>query len=137
LISLLSIHFAATWALVGLIWTIQRVQYPLFAHVGRDAFKEYHRRHMIHITVLVAPLIITEFVSAAWLVLSGFRDPWFLASLVPLGWTLLSTWMLQVPLHQKLASGFDAAVHRRLVATNWWRTVGWTLRGVCLLLVSR
>jgi hypothetical protein len=45
--------------------------------------------------------------------------------------------MLQVPLHQKLSSGFDAAVHRRLVATNWWRTVGWTLRGVCLLLVMR
>ena len=35
--------------------------------------------------------------------------------------------------------GFDAAVHRRLVRTNWIRTVGWTLRGalaVAMLVIA-
>jgi hypothetical protein len=44
-----------------------------------------------------------------------------------------STWLLQVPCHTRLAGGFDAAVHRRLVASNWIRTVGWTARTVLLV----
>ena len=32
--ALLAAHAAATWALVGLIWTVQVVHYPLFALVG-------------------------------------------------------------------------------------------------------
>jgi hypothetical protein len=134
--ALFFVHCAATWALVGLIWTIQLVQYPLFAHVGREAFQEYHRRHMVSITVVVAPLILVECGTAGWLLVSGFRHPWFLASLVPLAWTVVSTWLVQVPLHQKLTSGFDAVLHRRLVLTNWFRTVGWTLRGVCVLVLA-
>jgi hypothetical protein len=35
---LLVIHLAVTWALLGLIWTIQVVHYPLFKDVGRDCF---------------------------------------------------------------------------------------------------
>ncbi|HEX2205610.1 MAG TPA: hypothetical protein VHG91_20025 [Longimicrobium sp.] len=45
----------------------------------------------------------------------------------------LSTALLQVPMHGRLERGFDAAAHRRLVATNWVRTVAWTARGVLLL----
>jgi hypothetical protein len=40
----------------------------------------------------------------------------------------MSTARLQVPCHRKLARGFDADVARRLVATNWIRTVCWSLR---------
>jgi hypothetical protein len=40
---------------------------------------------------------------------------------------------VQIPLHNQLALGFDLSVHRKLVATNWWRTIAWSLRGVCLL----
>ena len=43
--SLLAVHAAATWALVGLIWTVQLVHYPLFAQVGADTFRSYHARH--------------------------------------------------------------------------------------------
>ena len=40
----------------------------------------------------------------------------------------MSTALLQVPCHRKLAHGFDSDIVRRLVATNWIRTVCWTLR---------
>ena len=50
-----------------------------------------------------------------------------------------STILLQVPAHRRLSTGFDAGVHRRLVRTNWVRTVGWSLRGlvaVAMLVVA-
>ena len=134
---LFSSHYASTWALVGVIWTIQLVHYPLFAQVGRDTFTAYHQRHTTQITWVVAPLMLTELVTAASLVMSGSRDPWLLVSLVPLAFNWLSTWMVQIPLHDTLAAGFDAHAHDRLLATNWWRTVAWTVRGVCLLLATR
>jgi hypothetical protein len=40
----------------------------------------------------------------------------------------LSTFLLQVPCHRRLERGFDAAAASRLVATNWIRTIAWSLR---------
>ena len=49
-------------------------------------------------------------------------------ALVTLIW--LSTALLQVPCHEDLSNGFDTEIHRRLVATNWIRTVAWSLRSL-------
>ncbi len=132
--TLLAVHAAATWALVGLIWTVQLVHYPLFAQVGADAFRSYHARHTRQITWIVAPLMAVELLTAILLLVRGAREPWLLASFVPLAFNWLATWRVQIPLHNRLAAGFDADVHRQLVATNWWRTAAWSLRGGCLLL---
>ena len=131
--ALLAVHAAATWALVGLIWTVQLVHYPLFAQVGGEAFRSYHARHTRQITWIVAPLMAVELLTAILLVTRGAREPWLLASLAPLAFNWVSTWRVQIPLHDRLANGFDADVHRRLVATNWWRTAAWSIRGGCLL----
>ena len=40
----------------------------------------------------------------------------------------ISTFGIQVPLHRRLADGFDARVHLLLVRGNWARTLGWSLR---------
>jgi hypothetical protein len=37
---------------------------------------------------------------------------------------------LQVPAHEGLSQRFDPDLTRRLVRTNWIRTIGWTARGV-------
>ena len=131
--TLLAIHAAATWALLGLIWTVQVVHYPLFAQVGADAFRDYHARHMLRITFLVAPLMLVEVATAVLLLIRCAREPWLLASLAPLLLIWASTWRMQVPLHESLSNGFDVAVHRKLVASNWWRTGAWSVRGGCLL----
>ena len=130
---ILIIHFVATIFMVGLIWVIQVVHYPLFGKVGTDQYVEYQQQHEKLITLVVAmpmlveaatALLLARFVPAGvstWLVITGIV-------LVLIVW--LSTAFLQVPCHAKLASGFDAQVHQRLVNTNWIRTVAWTLRGV-------
>jgi hypothetical protein len=81
--------------------------------------------------------MFTEIGTAVLIVIAGSLDPRFIASLVPLALNWLSTWRVQIPLHDKLSAGFDAQAHQRLVATNWWRTAAWTMRGICLMMVSR
>ena len=133
---LLPVHYAVTWALVGLIWTIQMVHYPLFAQVGPEHFVAYHRRHTREITLVVGPLMLAELVTAALLVLEGNRDPWLLASLPLLALIWISTGFVQIPLHNTLANGFDAKAHHRLVTSNWWRTAAWSARGICIMMMA-
>src|SRR5688500_14658792 len=109
--TLLVIHAATTWTLVGLIWTVQLIHYPLLSEVGRDNFSSYHVRHIWRTTILAAPLTVIEFVTAVLLAIKGARDPWLLASFAPMIFAWFSTWFVQVPLHLRLARGFDAALH--------------------------
>lgn len=133
------VHFAVTWALVGLIWTIQVVHYPLFRGVGREGFIAYHADHMALITWVVGPLMLAEIGTAGLLFYLGERSGLFLLSLGALVLNWCSTRFLQVPLHRRLTQGYDEPTLRRLERSNIWRTVGWTVRGLSLaaLLVLR
>lgn len=131
--ALFVVHVAVTWALVGVIWMVQVIHYPLWAQLGADAFREYHARHMLRMTLFVAPLVVAEFLTAATLVAFGARGGWLIASFMPMAVNWIATFFAQVPLHAKLAMGFDGETHRRLLLSNWWRTAGWTIRGVCVV----
>ena len=126
-------HAAATWALVGLIWVVQLVVYPQFLNVREDDFAAYHASHMTRISLVVIPLVLAEIGTAAWLVWGGNRNPWLLASLVFVGVNAASTALIQAPLHGQLSVEYSEKVIRRLLLTNWLRTVAWSVRGVCLL----
>lgn len=132
---ILVLHFAATWFLVGLIWIVQVVHYPLFARVGSAEFASYEAAHANLITLVVGPLMLLELLTAvALLTLWPSSLPcwvaWLGLALVGLIW--LTTMLVSVPLHAKLAAGFDAQTHALLVATNWIRTLAWTARGLLL-----
>lgn len=135
---MLAANLAVTACLTGLIWVIQIVHYPLFAHVGAAEFARYHALHVERITWLVGPLMLAEVVLAGVLVVEGTQAPrwlaWAAAALVGVAW--LSTAVLSVPLHGALeadAGPGRAAIVARLVATNWPRTLAWTLRAALLL----
>jgi hypothetical protein len=46
-----------------------------------------------------------------------------------------STFLLQVPRHNTLTAGFEAAAHRALVLSNWLRTAAWSGRSLLALLL--
>ncbi len=129
---LLALHLGATAAMVGLIWFVQVVHYPLFAMVGADGFVAYEQAHQRKTSYVVGPPMAVEGVSAlalfAW-------PPGDLGRLLPFAGLVLlamihaSTVFLQVPMHGKLGEGFSDAAAARLVRTNWIRTVGWSARG--------
>ena len=129
-------HLAATLFLVGLIWVVQVVHYPLFAQVGAEQFHGYWRGHTRLITRLVAPSMLTEAVTGA--LLFAVRPPGTSMPLLAVAFGLLvlnwlATWLIQIPLHERLGRRFDPATLRRLVLTNWVRTAAWSLRGVIVL----
>ena len=132
MITLLLLHAITTWVLCGLIWTIQVVHYPLFEDVGPEHFRGFHGRHMRLITWIVAPLMFLEVGSAGLLLFWGELSWLFLLSLLALAVVWLSTAIYQVPMHDQLVRGYHAGLIRRLVLTNWWRTLAWTTRGLCL-----
>ncbi|MEO1060990.1 MAG: hypothetical protein AAFZ07_06205 [Actinomycetota bacterium] len=124
-------HLAATWFLVGLIWMVQRVTYPAFAHAADDG-TALHRHHTRSIGPVVGPVMAIEAVTAGLLVVPGVPGVpvWLaLAGLGVLAVVQASTAFLQVPSHQRLEQGMEAGEIDRIVRTNWIRTVGWTVRG--------
>lgn len=127
-----AVHAAATLLLTGLIWTVQLVHYPLFAQVAPEQWSRYHRSHSTRIGWLVLPLMAIEALAAALLLARAWRSG-AAATLETLGVALVvvhvaSTAFLQVPLHARLARGFERAAIERLVATNWVRTIAWSVR---------
>jgi hypothetical protein len=133
---LLLTHAAATLIMVGVIWVIQVVHYPLFSRVGADAFPAYHAAHNVLITWVVLPTMFVELATAALLVVARPVEialPLALLGLGLVGVIWLSTFFLQVPEHARLAAGFDAAAHRLLVNGNWLRTAAWSVRGLLAL----
>ena len=132
--TILLVHAAATWFMVGLIWFVQIVHYPLFAGVGEQGWSAYGRRHQMLTTTVVGPVMLVELVSAAWLLVLE-PGPLEIAGGVLLALVWASTFFVQVPLHRRLERGHDRRVIATLVTTNWARTILWSARGVVALIL--
>ena len=118
--------------MVGLIWFVQIVHYPLYSEVGEDRFVAYEQAHNRLTSWVVIPLMLSELVTAALLV--AVHPPPIASSTAWLGLGLvlaiwLVTFTIQVPQHGRLCLGFDASTAANLVRGNWLRTILWSLRG--------
>ena len=133
---LLGLNLFSTLAMVGLIWFVQIVHYPMFRNVGETSFPEYARRHQRLTTLVVAPFMLVEAFTAVGLLYRTHDSiplSWLWAGIALVFVIWLSTAVLQVPRHGALAErGFSTVHHSALVATNWIRTIAWTARGVLM-----
>lgn len=132
----LVLHVATTLLMVGLIWLVQVVHYPLFAQVGDSEFSAYHKRHTHRITIIVAPLMLLELATGLLLWFRMPLQPFWLFNTMAMALIWGSTALWQVPLHKQLALADGAArlaLIRQLVASNWLRTFFWSLRGLLLV----
>jgi hypothetical protein len=129
----LVLNFAATWVMVGVIWFVQLVHYPLLALIGVDRAPAIAVEHQRRTAWVVGLPMATEGVTT--LILLAARPDGVNALLPWLGGALLAialggTVLLSVPLHEKMANSPDPTVGRRLVVTNWPRTIAWTARAI-------
>lgn len=125
------VHGVATLTLIGLIWFVQIVHYPLMGAVGDGPFAAYARAHARRTSWVVTAPMLLEAAGAIALVVEPPTTAvrpllWVGLGLLALVWA--STFGLQVPCHRRLARGFDTRAHRLLVRTNWIRTLAWTGR---------
>jgi hypothetical protein len=128
---LILLNAVSSWFMLGVIWFVQVVHYPLFTRVGLEGFAGYEKAHARLTTFVVAPAMLIELFTAILLVVlrPGGVKPvllWAGLALVAVAWA--STWALQVPQHEVLANGYSGEAVRRLVTSNWIRTAAWTLR---------
>ncbi len=136
--AVLLVHVAATWSMVGVIWFVQLVHYPLFRAVGRSEFVVYEDQHTRRTGWLVGVLMPIEALTGLALVI----DPTSSSGLGPLIGLLLigaiwaTTLAVQVPLHRSLSRGYDDALLMRLVRSNWIRTGLWSARGLLVLVIA-
>ena len=138
MVLLLLTHAAATLFMVGVIWFVQVVHYPLFDRVGTSDFSAYSTRHTTVTGLVVGPPMILEAVTAVALVVwtpQGISVSLVWTGLLLVAGIWLSTALLQAPRHTTLGRGFDPAAHRYLVTSNWLRTVLWSLRGLVVLCI--
>ncbi len=130
---------ASTLYMTGAIAVVHRVHYPLFDRVEPSAFPRYHERHVRLITPVVAVPMVVELLASGWLTIwppSG-SNRWLAGSgLIAALVTWVVTASLSVPLHHRLAEGFDAASHRALVRTNGIRAVAWFLHSGIVLAMT-
>jgi hypothetical protein len=133
-------QIASTLYMTGIIWYAQIVHYPLFEKVGADAFASYERSNLWRTALVVIPPMLVEGATAVSMI--WWRPPgvlsiqlWGGVALLAVIWS--TTLLVQAPLHGKLAKGFDPAIHRVVVKTNWIRTVSWSLRGALVLWMAQ
>ena len=124
--------------MVGLIWFVQIVHYPLFGYVGSKEFETFHEHHKILITPVVGFVMIVELVTTGILIFQipvGIPNWTVIVGIILIGVIWISTLFLQIPYHNKLSSKFDDNVLMMLVNTNWIRTICWSLRGFIVLIM--
>ncbi len=128
----LVLNLLATWMMVGVIWFVQLVHYPLLAVVPVESASTVAIDHQRRTAwVVMIPMTVEGFSALALMrwVPEGVATwlPWangvFLA--IALGCTVL----LSVPRHARMAENPTPTIGRELVVTNWPRTIAWTICG--------
>lgn len=131
----MEMHLVSTLLMVGIIWFVQIVHYPLMEYVGTEHFCEYTKQHQRRTSQVVGGPMLLEAgtaVALVWFQPTRLLTPAFSVSCGLLVLIWISTMAWQVPHHEKLLHGFDRVRIRRLVQSNWFRTFAWSLRGVLI-----
>jgi len=132
------LNLSSTWFMVGLIWFIQLVHYPLFKYVGSEEFLVFHENHKLLITPVVGMVMVVELVTSAIILFQppfGIRNWSSIIGIVLLGIIWFSTAFFQIPFHNTLSLKYSENALMMLINTNWIRTICWSLRGIIVLIM--
>ncbi|MEM1219478.1 MAG: hypothetical protein AAGH79_11215 [Bacteroidota bacterium] len=131
----LQVHLISTVFMAGLCWFVQVVHYPLMERVGFSGWDNYQKGHTARTSLVVVPAMLAELGTGTLLVWAEWGNVLFLLNYAALVVIWLSTFLIQVPIHNHLLVGWDSRQHTRLVQSNWVRTILWSLRTILLFLI--
>lgn len=129
--STLAIHAFSVFAMTGVIWMVQLLNYPQMRLADPRTFQGYHARHASRIAGIVGPAMLTQALTAFLLFAQADAHRWLYAALTAI--VIASTAFFSVPMHTRLSKGFDPEALARLIRTNWIRTAAWSIHAVLLL----
>ena len=131
---LLIVNLFISSFMLGLILVTQIVSYPLFLKVEVDNFSIFHDDYVSRISFIAVPVMLGElFIST----LVYFYFNTFLGFMILLSTILIfiSTFIIQVPLHNKLKLANNRKHIIKLVNTNWIRTILWIIKSIFSILI--
>jgi len=126
-------HLASACIMVGVIWFVQLVHYPLLALIPVESAPAVAEKHQRWTSFVVGPPMAIEGISTLILWARTPRGVWWWltwANGAFLAIALLCTIFLSVPRHARMLEAPDEHVGKELVRTNWPRTIAWTMCGL-------
>ena len=105
--------------------------------IPKEQFLAYHKFHSLRISLIAMPLMIIELITSFLLLYQNFNNviqKIFLINLVLVVLIWLSTFLVQVPLHNILSKEKNDKVISKLILSNWFRTILWTARSILMIL---
>lgn len=121
------IQLLIDFGLVVLIWLVQLCIYPAFTYFEKTNLIRWHEAYTPKITLVVFPLMLGQLMIATFLLYMDFKTQHLInAALVCITWA--STFLIYVPLHQKIALKKNPIKNSyKLVRLNWIRVFIWSL----------
>ncbi len=115
------------FGLVVLIFLVQLCIYPAFTFFESENLKKWHETYTHRITMVVLPLMLSQLVISIYQIIHDV-NLFTTSYLVLVGSSWLVTFIVYVPLHQKI----DKEKNRKyfslkIVKLNWWRVGLWCL----------
>ena len=137
----------ASTTMAAIAWFVQIVHYPLFAllqssgsktaevaGMSHSVARDYHDENLRRTRPIVLVPMVVEAATATWLALfppAAVGRGAAIAGLSLVAIVVLSTALVQVPLHESLRSGdAPAETVKRLVRSTRIRTAAWTARAI-------
>lgn len=128
-------HFFASFWMMAVICFVQIVHYPLFLHVPEDARITYSKKHQQWISIIVMPAMLIEAFALLFLGHMLAYNSYWIIMVVCLALIWLSTFLVQVPCHNKLLINPQDSLVKRLVTSNWVRTILWIIKTIIAALL--
>lgn len=123
--SLTALQLIVDSGLFILIWLVQLIIYPSFRYTEENKFVAWHGRYTALIGLIVVPLMFIQVgVEVAFFL--DHEPRWNRILIISAIWA--ATFGLSVPCHNRLhRRGKDLVTLKRLVTSNWIRTLCWSL----------
>ena len=121
---LAKVQYLVDGGLFVLIWLVQLIIYPAFRDIREQVFTAWHNSYSKLMGAIVGPLLLAQ-ASVEIIRATQQQASWLRIALIALVW--MSTLFLSVPCHRHLQSaGKNVEIIKRLIQTNWIRTMIWT-----------
>ena len=121
---LITLNVLLNSILVGIILITQFVNYPLFKKIDQN-FEIIHKEYTKKMGYIVAPIMVLEAitVSSMYIYYPKSNVLILIICLTIIIW--LSTFLIQVPIHKTISFKKDSKKIKRLISTNYIRTISW------------
>ena len=125
---MITLNLILSSMLTCLIWIVQILHYPSFMFVDKNHFAAFEAFHTKSISFIVLPLMLLEITVSSMLFYQNPRSFFTLGSCLLLAFIWGTTFLVSVPCHNILSTGFDQITIEKLISTNWIRTISWSMK---------